>query len=82
MKRSRELSVCEVLLTLLAECLQQNRDVCVTSSNVYSIVEAIPNQKIYFLPDKLMGKNIEKYLIEKGEFILTIARLEPENNLD
>ena len=29
-------------------------DVCVTSSNVYKIIEKIPNEKIYFLPDKLM----------------------------
>ncbi len=44
-----------------AEC-----DVCVTSSNVYAIIEAIPNNKIYFLPDKLMGKNVINYLAEKG----------------
>ena len=37
-----------------AEC-----DVCVTSSNVYDIVENIPNDKIYFLPDKLMGENLK-----------------------
>ncbi len=36
-----------------AEC-----DVCVTSSNVYDITRRIPNDKIYFLPDKLMGKNL------------------------
>src|SRR5210317_445410 len=32
-----------------AECA-----VCVTSGNVYTIVKNIPNDKIYFLPDKLM----------------------------
>lgn len=37
-------------------------DVCVTSSNVYKIVERIPNDKIYFLPDRLMGQNIQHYL--------------------
>src|SRR3989338_11564014 len=36
-----------------AEC-----DVCVTSANVYTVVENIPNDKIYFLPDKLMGQNL------------------------
>lgn len=36
-----------------AEC-----DVCVTSSNVYDIVEKIDNKNIYFLPDKLMAKNV------------------------
>ena len=37
-------------------------DSCVTSSNVYHIVEHFPNNNIYFLPDKLMGKNVETYL--------------------
>lgn len=36
-----------------AEC-----DVCVTSANVYTIVEKIENDKIYFLPDKFMGQNL------------------------
>lgn len=40
-------------------------DVCVTSSNVYKIIEKIPSDKIYFLPDKLMGQNIQNYLKEK-----------------
>ena len=44
-----------------AEC-----DVCVTSSNVYTIIEKIPNDKIYFLPDKLMGENVIQNLKKKG----------------
>ncbi|GJL78529.1 MAG: quinolinate synthase A [Nitrospinaceae bacterium] len=44
-----------------AEC-----DVCVTSSNVYSIIERIENDKIYFLPDRLMGENVKKFLQRKG----------------
>ncbi|MBF0386369.1 MAG: quinolinate synthase NadA [Candidatus Omnitrophica bacterium] len=36
-----------------AEC-----DVCVTSANVYEIVEKFPADKIYFLPDKFMGINL------------------------
>ena len=36
-----------------AEC-----DVCVTSGNVYDIVEKLPTDKIFLLPDKLMGLNI------------------------
>ena len=36
-----------------AEC-----DVCVTSANVYQIIQQIPNDKIYFLPDKFMGMNL------------------------
>ena len=37
-------------------------DTCVTSSNVYKIMERIDNSKIYFLPDRLMGENVKKYL--------------------
>ncbi len=44
-----------------AEC-----DVCVTSSNVYKIIENIENDNIYFLPDRLMGENVKSYLDEKG----------------
>jgi quinolinate synthase len=44
-----------------AEC-----DVCVTSSNVYHIVETIPNDKIYFLPDKLMGQNLQIEMERRG----------------
>lgn len=40
-----------------AEC-----DVCVTSSNVYKIIENYPSDKIIFVPDKLMGENIIAYL--------------------
>lgn len=40
-------------------------DVCVTSSNVYKIVKAINNQKIYFLPDKLMAQNVIDWLKEQ-----------------
>ncbi len=41
-------------------------DVCVTSSNVYHIMEAIDNDHIYFLPDKLMAKNVVDHLQAKG----------------
>jgi len=44
-----------------AEC-----DVCVTSSNVNHIIEHIENENIYFLPDKLMAKNVANYCAEKG----------------
>ncbi len=36
-----------------AEC-----DVCVTSSNVYKIVAAMPQKQILFVPDRLMADNI------------------------
>jgi len=44
-----------------AEC-----DVCVTSANVYDIVARIPNDKIYFLPDKLMGQNLKSEMVKRG----------------
>ena len=44
-----------------AEC-----DVCVTSSNVYKIVESVPSQKIFFIPDKLMGINLREELERRG----------------
>jgi quinolinate synthase len=44
-----------------AEC-----DVCVTSANVYKIVENIPNDKIYFLPDRFMGQNLKNHVERHG----------------
>ena len=41
-------------------------DTCVTSSNVYKVIERIENDQIYFLPDRLMGENIKKYLKKNG----------------
>lgn len=43
-----------------AEC-----DVCVTSSNVYKIIEKLDTDKIYFLPDTLMGNNLKEHLKQK-----------------
>jgi quinolinate synthase len=44
-----------------AEC-----DVCVTSANVYKIAENIPNDKIYFLPDRFMGQNLKNHIERHG----------------
>ncbi len=44
-----------------AEC-----DVCVTSSNVMKIVENIENDKIFFLPDRLMGANLKNEMKAKN----------------
>ncbi|MBN2736512.1 MAG: quinolinate synthase NadA [Spirochaetales bacterium] len=44
-----------------AEC-----DVCVTSSNVYKIVENYPSDKIFFVPDRLMGLNIIEEMAARG----------------
>ncbi len=41
-------------------------DICVTSSNVYRILEKIPNDKIYFLPDQYMGENAKNWLKKRG----------------
>ncbi|MDA1354133.1 MAG: quinolinate synthase NadA [bacterium] len=46
--------------------VKANCDVCVTSSNVYKIIEEIPNDKIYFVPDRLMAKNVIRHLEERG----------------
>jgi len=44
-----------------AEC-----DVCVTSGNVYSIVAALPQERILFVPDRLMADNIRNELVRRG----------------
>ncbi len=44
-----------------AEC-----DVCVTSSNVYKIVAALPQKQILFVPDRLMADNIRVEMKKLG----------------
>ncbi len=41
-------------------------DVCVTSANVVDIVASLPNEKICFVPDKLMGQNLQAELQRRG----------------
>lgn len=41
-------------------------DVCVTSSNVYDIVARLPQARILFVPDRLMGENIRVELRRRG----------------
>lgn len=41
-------------------------DVCVTSSNVYDIVCALPNKQIVFVPDLFMAENIRAELKRRG----------------
>ncbi|WP_345891680.1 quinolinate synthase NadA [Ruminococcus sp. OA3] len=43
-------------------------DVCVTSSNALRIVKALPNRRIYFIPDENLGRYIASKVPEK-EFI-------------
>lgn len=41
-------------------------DVCVTSGNVYDIVAALPQPRILFVPDRLMGENLRTELKRRG----------------
>ncbi len=41
-------------------------DVCVTSGNVYDIVAQLPQRRILFVPDRLMGENIRTELRRRG----------------
>lgn len=41
-------------------------DIVVTSSNVYDIIENLESNKIYFLPDRLMGLNIIEEMKRRG----------------
>jgi quinolinate synthase len=41
-------------------------DVCVTSGNVYHIVEHLPGRRILFVPDRLMGQNLRDELKRRG----------------
>lgn len=41
-------------------------DVCVTSGNVYPIVERLPSRRILFVPDRLMGQNLRDELKRRG----------------
>ena len=43
-----------------AEC-----DACCTSSNVAAVVEAMPQDEIVFVPDKLMGQNLQNMTSKK-----------------
>lgn len=45
--------------------LKAHSDVCVTSSNAEKIVEALPNQHIYFIPDEHLGRYIAARLPQK-----------------
>ncbi len=41
-------------------------DVCVTSGNVYHIVEHLPAKRILFVPDRLMGQNVRDEMRKRG----------------
>lgn len=46
--------------------LKAKSDVCVTSSNAISIVKSLPNQNIFFIPDKNLGGFVAENVPEKN----------------
>lgn len=63
-KKYRDLAVvCYINST--AE-LKAKSDVCVTSSNAVSIVKALPNKNIFFIPDKNLGSFVAEQVPEKN----------------
>lgn len=46
--------------------LKAKSDVCVTSSNAVSIVKALPNRNIFFIPDKNLGSFVAQQVPEKN----------------
>ena len=49
--------------------LKAQSDVCVTSSNAVSIVRALPNKNIFFIPDRNLGRYVASQLPEKNIII-------------
>ena len=45
--------------------LKTYADVCVTSSNAVKIVEALPNQHIYFIPDENLGRYVSSQIPDR-----------------
>ena len=55
--------VCYINSTADLKC---QSDVCVTSSNAVKIVKVLPNQNIFFIPDKNLGSFVAKQVPEKN----------------
>ncbi len=55
--------VCYINSTAQLKC---QSDVCVTSSNAVEIVKSIPNQNIFFIPDKNLGRFVAEQVPEKN----------------
>ncbi len=55
--------VCYINSTAELKC---QSDVCVTSSNAVKIVRALPNQNIFFIPDKNLGRYVAAQVPEKN----------------
>lgn len=48
--------------------LKRHSDVCVTSANAVNIVKALPNKRIFFIPDKNLARYVAEQVPEK-EFV-------------
>ena len=55
--------VCYINSTAELKC---QSDVCVTSSNAVKIVKALPNQNIFFIPDRNLGRFVASQVPEKN----------------
>lgn len=55
--------VCYINSTAELKC---KSDVCVTSSNAVKIVKALPNQNIFFIPDRNLGSFVREQVPEKN----------------
>lgn len=55
--------VCYINSTADLKC---QSDVCVTSSNAAKIVKALPNQNIFFIPDRNLGSYVARQVPEKN----------------
>ncbi len=55
--------VCYINSTADLKCLS---DVCVTSSNALKIVRELPNQNVFFIPDKNLGRFVKQQIPEKN----------------
>lgn len=66
--RSENPDVCVVCYVNSTAEIKSHSDVCVTSSNAIRIVKALPNKKIFFIPDNNLGRYVAAQVPEK-EFI-------------
>ncbi len=55
--------VCYINSTAELKC---QSDVCVTSSNAVKIVRSLPNENIFFIPDKNLGRFVSEQVKEKN----------------
>lgn len=79
--------VCYINSTADLKC---QSDVCVTSSNAVKIVKALPNQNIFFIPDKNLGSFVAKQVPWKNIILndgccpihakISLSHLEEEKN--